>query len=80
MVGVEGELKRKSLIELAVLCGKIAGNSSANREAANKAHALRLEWVRLQEPPQTTLQEQQKPEARQEALKQRMAEFLATTH
>jgi hypothetical protein len=48
MVGVEGELKRKSLIELAVLCGKIAGNPSANRETAITRYAGRTNvWDRF---------------------------------
>lgn len=78
MTGVQDELKRKTLTELAVLCGKVAGNPAVGPEIADKAHALRSEWVRLQKPPQPTLKEQQKLETQQAALKERMAEFLAT--
>jgi hypothetical protein len=72
MTGVE-QFKSKSLAELAQLCGKIAGNPGADSKTADKAHELRLEWVRLQQPMRQP-KEQQKLEAQ---LKDRMAEFLA---
>jgi len=56
-----------------VLCGKIAGNPGADSETADKAHQLRLEWVRLQQPMHQP-KEQQRLETQ---LKDRMAEFLA---
>jgi hypothetical protein len=73
------ELERKSLIELAVLCGNVAVSPSADKGTVDKAHALRLEWVRLNEPPNPVFEEQQKVEAQQESLKKRMVEFLAVT-
>jgi len=65
--------KSKSLIELAVLCGKVAGSPGADSKTADKAHELRLEWVRLQRPLRHP-KEQQKLET---PLKERMGEFLA---
>ena len=73
------ELERKSLIELAVLCGNVAASPSANKSTVEKAHALRLEWVRLHPSPYPVFEEQQKLEAKQESLKKRMVEFLAVT-
>jgi hypothetical protein len=71
------ELERKSLIDLAVLCGNVAVSPSADKGTVDKAHALRLEWVHLHQPPHPVLAEQQKVEAEQESLKRRMVEFLA---
>jgi hypothetical protein len=39
----------KSLTELVVLSGKVAAIPSADKGTVDKAHALRLEWVRLQQ-------------------------------
>ena len=43
------ELKRKRLPALASLCAQIAGSPSADKETADKAHRLRVEWIRLQQ-------------------------------
>ena len=69
-------LERKSLRELAVLCGKVADIPSADSIAVERAHALRMEWVQLQRPPRPALNQQQKIKAQQESLRKRMAEFL----
>jgi hypothetical protein len=73
------ELERENLTVLAVLCGKVAGDPSADSATVDKAHALRLEWVRLQQAPHPVLKEQQKIEAQKESLRKRMAEFLSGT-
>ncbi len=71
------ELEGKSLTELAALCGNVTSNPAADPAAIEKAHALRLEWVRLQHPLHLDSTEQQKIEAQKESLKKRMAEFLS---
>jgi hypothetical protein len=70
------ELETKDLTELAILCGKVAGKPSTDRETVKRAYALRLEWVRLQRLPIPALEEQPRAEAQQQSLKKRMAEFL----
>ena len=71
------ELERKSLIELAVLCGTVAASAASDKDRVEKAHALRFEWVRLQQPRSSDFEKQRKVENQQEALKKRMVEFLA---
>lgn len=73
------KLEHKNLTELAVLCGKVAAIPSADKGIVETAHALRLEWVRLQQSLHPSLSEQQKIEAQQESLKKRMVEFLVRT-
>jgi hypothetical protein len=73
------ELEGKSLTELAVLCGGVASNPGADSATVKKAHALRLEWVRLQHLPHPALalKESQQLEAQRESLRKRMVEFLS---
>ncbi len=73
------ELERKNLTELVVLCGKVAAMASADKGIVETAHALRLEWVRLQQSLHPALKEQQKIETQKESLKKRMVEFLVRT-
>ena len=59
------------------MCQQVADSPSVDPFTAEKARALKLEWVRLQTPPATTLEEEKRLEAQRESLKKRMADFLA---
>lgn len=72
------DIYRKNLHEqdlqgLAEMCANVARNTSANSKQSDKAHALRVEWVRLSVG---RLLNGEKADA-EESLKKRMAEFLA---
>jgi hypothetical protein len=66
-------LQEQDLTRLAELCANVAKNSSDNKQSGT-AYALRVEWVRLNldRSPRDD-----KTEAKKQALKKRMAEFLA---
>ena len=64
-------ISKKSLPELAEMCGNVASHSADPRQS-DTAHALRAEWVRLSFKPHDD-----KMEADQESLKNRMVEFLS---
>ena len=74
------QLKQKHLTDLAVLCGELAARSANDPVTIAKAHALRLEWVGSQRPPQripTDLHDQHKLTIQQQSLRERMCEFLS---
>ncbi len=74
------ELERRNLTDLAVLCGEVADNPSADADTAEKAWQLKREWLVVTEretPPPPSLKENQQIEAEKEALRKRMVEFLA---
>jgi hypothetical protein len=66
-------LHEQNLTRLAELCANVANNSSDNKQSGT-AYALRVEWVRLHLDRSPS---DDKAEAKQQALKKRMAEFLA---
>lgn len=66
------ELKRKRLPALASLCAQIAGSPSVDKETADKAHRLRVEWIRLQQLSHFSPEDQEKIES----LKKHMIDFL----
>jgi hypothetical protein len=66
-------LHEQDLTALAEMCANVARNTSADSKQSDKAHALRVEWVRLSVG---RLLKGEKTGA-EESLKKRMAEFLA---
>jgi hypothetical protein len=68
----QNNFREPGLSGLALLCANVAKHRSANRKQSDAAHALRVEWVRLDRSPHDD-----KVEAEEESLKKRMAEFLA---
>ena len=67
--GVHGKnLHEQDLAGLAELCGNVA-DRSANRPQVDTAHALRVEWLRLNHSPHDG-------EDADASLKKRMLEFL----
>jgi hypothetical protein len=71
-------INRKNLHEqdlqgLAEMCAKVARNTSADSKQSDRAHALRVEWVRLSVG---RLLNGEKTGV-EESLKKRIAEFLA---
>ena len=57
---------------LAEMCANVARSHSADHKQSDTAHALRAEWVRL-----SVRFRDDKTEADQESLKNRMVEFLS---
>ena len=71
------EIEKLSLIDLAVLCKKVADDPTHyTKEAAGKALDLKREWVILQTEPHPDLREEQRRQAQLESLQKRMVEFL----
>jgi hypothetical protein len=73
----EDNIYRKNLLDqnltaLADMCANVARNVSADHKQSDMAHALRVEWVRLDR----SLNDRDKTGA-EESLKKRIAEFLA---
>jgi len=66
-------LQEQDLTRLAELCANVANNSSDNKQSGT-AYALRVEWVRLNLDGSPR---DDKTEAKKQALRKRMAEFLA---
>ena len=66
-------LDDQDLTRLAELCANVANNSSDSKQSGT-AYALRVKWVRLHLDRSPS---DDKAEAKQQALKKRMAEFLA---
>ena len=74
------DLERIDAVLLAVMCKKIAKDPSVDTNAAEKARQLMQEWVALTEremPPKPAKKDYDQMEADIDALKSRMAEFLA---
>ena len=73
----EDNIYRKNLLDqnltaLADMCANVARNVSADHKQSDMAHALRVEWVRLDR----SLNDGDKTGA-EESLKKRISEFLA---
>jgi hypothetical protein len=66
------DLERKRLPALAALCAQIAGSPSVDKETADKAHRLRVEWIRLQQLSRSSAEDHSKFDS----LKKHMIEFL----
>jgi hypothetical protein len=66
------DLHEQDLSGLAQLCANIASSRSATRPQSDRAHVLRVEWVRFNGSPKNS-----KTEAEIESLKKRMLDFLA---
>jgi hypothetical protein len=67
-------LDEQDLTALAEMCANVARNVAGNSKQSDKAHALRVEWVRL--GLNRALNDGDKKGA-EESLKKRMVEFLA---
>jgi hypothetical protein len=61
---------------LAVLCSKVAEDSSVDESAKETARSLKMEWTSLQTAPSSDYREEQAREARREENRRKMAEFL----
>jgi len=70
------ELERFNLIELAVMCQKIADDTNVDEPTRQRALELRSVWTILQVPSQPLLKDQKRHETKLAALKNQMVEFL----
>lgn len=61
---------------LAVLCSKVAEESSVDAEAREKARTLQAEWARLQTSP-LNFQEKKAQDVKKDENRRKMAEFLS---
>lgn len=66
------QLECKRLPALAALCAQIAGCPSVDKQTADKAHKLRVEWIRLQQLSRSSVEDHSKFDS----LKRHMIEFL----
>jgi len=73
------ELESMKLVQLSVLCQQVAESPSADSVTAEKARRLKWEWRELENLPPETAKGQQENASQKEALKKRMADFLAAT-
>jgi hypothetical protein len=74
------DLERLDLVELAVLCQKVADDFSVGTQTAEQAWQLKREWVVLvarETPPPRSYKENDEIQMQKAALKTRMVDFLA---
>jgi len=71
------ELKRFNVVELAVMCQKVADDPDVDEPMRQRALELRQVWTIIQVPLQPLLKEQKRHEAKLAALKDEMVEFLS---
>lgn len=70
------ELLQMGVIPLAVLCGKLADDSTTEETIADQARKLKQEWALLQIPMPIEYKVKNELEAKEAALRTRMIEFL----
>jgi hypothetical protein len=78
----KADLEEMHLVDLAVMCGNVADNPSADSVTAEKARGFKRDWVLLiakETPPPNELKTREEIERQKESLKKRMIEFLAGT-
>lgn len=76
------DIERLDLVELAVLCQRVADNSTVDADTAERAWQLKREWIVLvarETPPPRHVREMDEIQAQKAELKNRMVEFLSTT-
>jgi len=73
------ELDALNIIHLAVLCQKVADDSSIDEETATKAGKMKWEWAHLvSREPAPSYKENEQIQDEKAALKKRMIELLIT--